>query len=620
MKKATTPTKHSLLVTSILVLLGAAVSPLIHAETKTMQTTADHTLAASERQAVLGLSRLGLEQTRFRFPVSYCGHKQRCLPVGVWSVRIDQDYADKTLAKNMTTLIPSRYDRLIFEGNEVSLTTATQRYDSVELPSAIPAISSQTASYEAYKERLLAHLNTNIAPLMVDLLGDAAEARYSEMNAQEKNTFITDKARAVGMPVEVLESLVSSGYAFGLYLPEISGAIIISQVEKTLPDGRKIWVYRSSLNAPLKTKLMVFEFDGENFNSAHEIAAESSSPFDLMAQSMSAGSSIETIFLPSQKDAQHIFDEAFQNSFKDSTIAISTKLKALRAFAIATPVVGSELENHVELRVGNQENIRVDHPFTFNRTIDGEEQQVGWGQVRQTGDNCLVLPESKRTYSQAKLVQGEVNELDMAIEHPWTGVYGRMGYSSSDTSLSLDGKDTGAGAANFIEIGFIGNLGYILNKPNMSEVWANIDLGFGSNAGGKLNDQGFSGSGASRLRFGAEKRYHLKDGVYIAAGGDLAFEGHSYSNDISITTINLIPRAEAGYFFNPNVKVYGGASYNMPMSSSVEGTSLSASMSGGLSFNLGFAMHVNFAGPFARMTAQPSARCNSLREELNSDK
>jgi hypothetical protein len=615
--------KKSVLASSICLALGvSAYQPLVMANDKLSLTTADATLAASERQAVLGISRLGLESTRFTFPVEFCALKQKCIPVGRWSVNIEHSYADQTLADNMITMIPARYDRLVFQGSEASLTTATSRIENLELPGSIPSFSAQTQSYNDFKTDLARHLNSNVAPTLADLLGDAAESRYKEMNAQDKDTFMRDKAKATGMPVEVLIGLVSSGYAFGMYLPKVEGSLQVRQVEKTLPDGRKIIVYRTSLTAPLKTRLAVYQFDGEKFSLAHEVAAEADgNAFNMAAQMISGSSSVETIFRPSENDAQKVFDEVFQTSFKDSTIALSTKLKEIREFAVATPVLASNQSGHFELRVGVQEDIRVDHPFTFKRTVDNQEKQVGWGQVRKTGDNCLMLPESKRTYSQATLVQGAVNELDLAVEHPWTGVYGRAGFSMSDTSLEIAGKDTGAGATTFFEFGFIGNLGYILNNPGLSEVWANLDLGIGATSDGDHDSEKLSADTAVRMRFGAEKRFHLMQGLYAAAGGDFAVEAHNYkveseSDPLKVSTYNLIPRAELGYFINPNMKVYGGASYNLPLATSFENSpgNSDVEMSGGLSFNLGFAMHVNFAGPFAKMMAKPSSRCDSLRD------
>ncbi|WP_157792603.1 hypothetical protein [Thiomicrospira microaerophila] len=587
-----------------------------------MQTTLpDQTLQASERQVVMALTHLGLEKEKARLPITYCSYGGTCIPLGSWSVRIEQSFANQVLASEIPRLVSSRFDQLVTSSNKISVLTASSQIDDLETP--ISEFNASTSSYTDYKAQLTNYLNTEIAPSLYDLLGDAAEARYLEMNAQEKDTFIRVKAQATGMPVAVLENLISTGYAFGLYLPEIQGTLHIQQTKRKLFDGREIYVFHNTLSAPLQTRLIVFKFDGKQFSVAHEISATADGNlFNAAAQHISGSGSVETLFLPSRSNIQSVFNDLFKLSFKDSTIALSTKLKEIREFAIASPVLASDKKDVYALGVGVQENIRVDHPFSFYRTIDNKETRMGWGQVREVGDNCLALPAGQRTPSQAHLVQGQVNELDLAVEHPWTGVYGRVGLSVSDTSLEINGQDTGAGAANFLEFGFIGNLGYLLNNPSYSEVWANMDIGLGMTSAGQYNNTKMAADSAARFRFGAEKRYPMGQGFYSALGADFAIEAHNYrianhSDPLKVTSYNLIPRAELGYFANPNLKLYGGVAYNLPLSSSVENFNEKVNMAAGVSFNLGLAMHVNFAGPFAIIKAPPSNRCDNLRNTNN---
>lgn len=608
--------------------IGSLVLPAAaFAQPRHSQVTADATVAASERQAVMGISRLGLESTSFRFPVFYTPHGGSTLPIGSWSVNINQQYADATLAENISFIIPSRFDRLIFEGNKATLETATQIFDAMDIGQVIPQISSTTMSYSNYQKTLLDHLNLHIAPVMQEVMGAAAEARYGEMNAQERGTFITERARQTGMPAEVLEGLISSGYAFGFYLPRLQGHLSISQIERTRFDGSTYYVYRTSLQAPLKTRLMVFHFDGEQFTTQIELDAVADGLFEGLAQRMSGSAGVTTRWLPRERHAQQIFDDVFQYSFKDSTIALSTRLKEYREFAVATPVVDPTPDNII-LEVGNQEDIRVDQPFTFNRNIDGKEQQIGWGRVRTTGKTCLILPEGERKSSQAHLIQGQVDEFDLAIEHPWTGVYGRVGAAYSMTELEVDGNDTGAANATFFELGFTGNLGYLTNQAFLSEVWTNLDLGIGMTSDGEGDYEAIKGNSAIRFKFGAEKRFHLAQGLYAAAGADFGFERHFFTaprtstnteEDFKVSTINLIPRAELGYYFTPNLKIYGGAAYNLPLNTDYEwddGATLTndLEMKAGLSAHAGIAFHIGFAGPFASLMSKPSSECQELRD------
>ena len=153
----------------------------------------------------------------------------------------------------------------------------------------------------------------------------------------------------------------------------------------------------------------------------------------------------------------------------------------------------------------------------------------------------------------------------------------------------------------------------------------NLDFGFGMVGDGDDID----GTMGARVRLGGEKRFHFGHGVYAAAGADFAFESRGYENvnelnsvtnaadgEITVSTFNLAPRAEVGYYFNPNLKVYAGAGYTLPLSTNAtddDDNEFDFDMNGGLSFTAGFAAHVGFAGPFASMMANPSTECQELR-------
>ncbi|MBE0506802.1 MAG: hypothetical protein IBX50_08795 [Marinospirillum sp.] len=587
--------------------------------------TADTSVAASERQAVLGISVLGLETHRLSFPVVYCGLKQVCVPIGSWSVRLDQSTADALLADNLAFLIPSRYDQMVFEGQTARFSTATQVFTDLPLSNNIPPIASDPTSFSDYQQRLQTYLNTHITPQMQQILATAAEARYLEMNAQERGTFLREQARATGMPAVVLEGLISSSYAFGFYLPRMQGGITIRQVERTRYDGSKYIVYSTSINAPARTRMLVYQYNGKEFQPLLNLNTNTSLGLDALAQSASSSASVETLFLPSSRNAQNIFDQAFATSFRDSAIALSTQLKEYRAFAVVTPVLGSRA-SAIELAVGNQENIRVDQPFTFNRIINSRERQVGWGQVYQTGNSCLALPPEQRSLSYARLIKGRVDEADLAVEHPWTGVFATLGLTDSQLGLELQGQETGAGGAQFLELGFSGNLGYLRNNPSLSGWWLNMGLGFG--AADDPTESTFShlqAEGAVRFYLGMEKHWALSHGFYSALGGGFSVESYTFEDrtmdeQLSVSSFNLIPSAELGYHFTPNSRIFLKAAYNQPLTTRAEYKDtgeIDGDLLGGAALTLGFAMHLGFAGPYAWLIKKPSQQCNQLRDTIS---
>lgn len=611
--------KHPLIPGLLLLLLCLIYWPAI-AQTRDRidLVTADASVAASERQAVLGISVLGLETRHLSFPVVYCALKQVCVPLGSWSMQLDQTTADALLADNLAFLIPPRYDRMVFESQTAHFATATQVFSNLLLSENLPPFDSSPTSFRNYQQRLLAYLNHHIAPQMQQLLAVAAEARYLEMNAQERGTFLREQARATGMPAVVLEGLISSAYAFGFYLPEAQGAITIRQIEKTRHDGSQYLLYTTSIHAPARTRMLVYQYNGKEFQPLLSLNTNLSFSLDALAQGASA--SLETLFLPSSHHAQQAFEQALATSFKDSTLALSTQLKSYRAFAIATPVLGART-SAIELAAGHQENIRVDQPFTFNRVINSRERQVGWGQVKQVGNTCLALAPEERSLSYARLIKGRVDEGDLAVEHPWTGVFATLGYTHSQLGLELEGQNTGAGGAQFLEFGFNGNLGYLRNNPALSGWWLNMGLGLG--VADNPSEPAFKqlqAEGAVRFYLGMEKHWNLSHGFYSALGGAFSVESYSFEDSrmneaLSVSSFNFLPSAELGYHFTPNSRVFLKAAYNQPLTTQAEYKDtgeIEGNLLGGAALTLGFALHLGFAGPYTWLMKKPSQRCHSL--------
>ena len=620
---ASHPFKHTACFVFLLVLLSLMCgSVLAQTSNRIDLVTTDASVAASERQAVLGISHLGLESNRLTFPVIYCALEQKCLPFGSWSVRLEQPAADELLADNISFLIPSRYDQMVFEGQTASFSTATQVFSDLPLGQNIPAFSTAPSSYRSYQQALLDYLNTHISPQMEQILSTAAEARYLEMNAQERGTFLREQARATGMPAAVLEGLISSSYAFGFYLPRMQGAITVRQVEKKRRDGSTYLAYVTRINLPANPRMLVFEYRNKAFQPFAELSPGSSA---RLSQSMTASAGVETLFLPSRRDAQGIFDRALSTAFRESVITLSNELKHYREFAVVTPVL-SVRSSSAALKIGNQENIRIDQPFSFNRVINSREQMVGWGQVQQVGESCLALPQEQRSLSYARLVKGDVEEADLAVEYPWSGVFATLALTDTQTQLNLNGMETGAGGGVFFDFGFSGNLGYLRNNPSLSGWWLNMGLGIGA-----MDDpthssfQHIQGQGGVRFSLGMEKHWQLAQGFYSALGASLLAENYTYEDlqldeQLSITSVNLLPTAELGYQFSPNSRLFVKAAYSQPLSSRGEykdSGETDAELSGGAAVTLGFAMQLDFTGPYTWLMKKPSEQCNQLRNTIS---
>ncbi|BAU56757.1 hypothetical protein HH1059_00870 [Halorhodospira halochloris] len=598
-------------------LLGA---PLYSSANEDVPISGD--IEHSDRQAIFGISTLGLEETDYRFPVTYCPHEGDCRDVGTWRVSVSQSFADGVLMGNMGMIIPARYDQIILEGTDTRIETATEVHEIED--SWVPEFSfSAGQDFDTYIEQLQSHLNDNIAEPLAEIMESARQSRFEEMSRDEQTRFIEERAQELDIPATVLEELLNSAYTFGFYLPKIdSGQFRINQVQRTRPDGSTYYVYRTRLTAPLKTSVVVFDFDYEaqEFNVYNTFSAEPANLMEALAQRVSGTESVTTPSRPRQGDAQDVFDKVFEASFRDSVIALTTSLTEDRNFAVAAPTQAVR-DGRMEIPVGNQENLRPGAPMMVTRVIDGEEENIGWGKIRTVGDTCLVLDEADRTASVAQIISdGGIDDFDQTREHPWTGVYGRYSAGMDGTELDIV-DETGGSQPKYVGIGFQGSLAFIFNSEALYGMWANVDLDIGVVEDFDEGRVELDGGFAVRNRWGLEYRYHLRSPLYLMAGADLGIEYQSYESDTGddwdVTNINLQPRAGIGYYFGPNWKLMAHAGYSQPIYTDVDidGTTYSVDMEGGPHAMLSIAHHIGFAGPFASMTQDPSLRCQELRDE-----
>ena len=607
-------------VSSLLLSLSLPLMAMTEAAVETK--SADKTVEISTRKAVLAISTLGLESKKYSFPVYYKALNAAIgVPVGKWDIRIDQSFADTNLAKQYRMLVSSRFDKLIFEEKKASIITATKTVNSYY--DGLEKFSFSTGTHENFKTSVLEYLNGQVAKKVKVVLSEAKEARYSEMTPDLQESFINNKAKEMGIPVTMLKTLVSSSFAFAVYLPKLEGHIMISQVEKYNITMQKYIAYETSFSAPLQTKLSVFTFDGETFSLYKDI--DSSAGADLMgslAKSISGSASISRKLRPRASDAPILFNEVFELSLKDSLLAISTRLKEDRKFAVSATLDAVE-GSQAEIALGVQEDIRVDHPFKVYRTFDDKETQVGFIKVSKPGRNCLVLPVTERTVSKADIIKGNGEYGDLAVEHPWTGVYGDLSFSNtSGNYLNSSDEDLSFGGNSVFYLGFNADLGYVLNHASLSEVWMNINVGFGSSAAEIAS--GFDSGIVTKALVGFEKRVAVGRGLYIGFGADIAYEQAQHSeivgfSDYTFTTTSIVPRVKAGYNLSENAELALGVGYNTPIATTLESddTSVSASdfsKSAGLDIRVGFSYHIDFSGPFAKFMQPASNLCESLKK------
>jgi hypothetical protein len=611
-------------------MLTYSISLLGQAAENTATLQQDASVAQSQRQVVMGFTDMGLESRHFSFPVTFCDttrKKPLCLPIPLftWDVSITDAFANGVMLDNYPHLISARYDRMVINQNQAVINTATSALN-VPLKKLRP-FHYQTGSLKDYEHKLLTYLNGVVAPKMSAILDEASNARFTEMANQEMGTFMKTKAKDLGMDENSYRALMNTGYAFGLYLPKMEGSATITKKKVKTLFGQEVDAYDVSLTAPLDTVAIIVAWDSasKTFKTYKKVTSNAASAADLMGKMISGSASMTRPFMPTKAQGQAVFEEVFKTSFKDSILAINTRLKRDRRFIIQAAVESVE-DNKIVLPIGIQQDIKVDHPLRIVRQIEGEERFVGFVKVRQSGMNCLSAPVSvKKTQTTAQsIIGGRVEQADLALEHAWSGNFLTTGGGTSSAEYTLaNGK--AYTVPMLLNIGFTGDLGYFLNSAFFSERWLNLEFGLGTVDAEEHFE--WDGGTAFSFKIGGEKRRYWGRSLYWGVGADLSFEGQSYSTTLnedyglSLTSSNIQPKVKVGFMVNPDFELFGQVGMNIPLSvTAQEGFTGSEAefvveKSVGMSLYVGINYHMDFAGPFAAIVKRSSAKCDRYQRQ-----
>ena len=595
---------------------------LINAEDKIALLKNDQTIAHSNRQAVMGIADFGHQEQSFSSAVFYtpAGKNAKTRQIGTWRVSLDKGYLDSLLEQNYPYIIPSRYDKLLFEKDMATVITPTK---DITKKMSMKPFSYTTGSKYDFNQKTLQYLNSEIAPKIQKVLAKASDVRYKQMASDEAENFLKDRAKETGVPAVILERLINSSFVFSVYMDNLNGAFYINQYRYKDAKGHIITTYSTSYDASPKFHLFVYEFKKNKFILHSEITSQALHP---------TSRSITTSTMPSQAIAQDVIKNFLPQAIKENIITLALRLKKDDLFKVFAPLQNVD-GSHVELDIGNQENIRVDHPFSIHRNIDGKEKIVGYFKVYQVGNSCLSLKKSQRTYSKGSVFIGGAEEADVGYEHPWSGIFLQYYAKHLDSTFQYNDKDTKGGAINALGFGTHIDLGYVLDDISFSEVWfnANIFLGTGSEGTMTIQDLGIIDKKASSFvlgfDLGMEKRYYLSHGLFVSGGSDIHYEiqnfdmgknGYSDTVNLSMGTLSLEPKLKIGYNFSPDTELSGFVGYDYVMTTSTSysiGDNDPVDIDGydkdsGLSMGLIFNMHTDFTGIFTNMYKKPSRKCN----------
>ncbi len=585
--------------------------------------SSDITQKKYERKVVIGLD-IGLSKRKLVFrvdcPITICGVGSRR-----WVYTIDQNLENEISHKVYDWIITQRFDKIVITPDKAYIITA-QKKITVDKGS-MASFSFEVGSYSDFKNAVERYLNNELSPIVEDLMSSALEQRYKELPEKEQETFITTKAKELGIPVEIARKLMNSAFVFAVYVDfnEEKANIVCSFEKENVLLGKG--PYHTTMEIPTKIKVVVYKFDADKgkfvfykeFNGSSGIGAEESEDFALP---------------PNNASTQKLFEKSIITSVKASGVSVNTALKEDENFAIfatVDEVSGNWFYETVKSDIGVLEDLRVDAPFWVKENINGKMENVGFVKARKVFINC-----KKRGLSEFQLIRGKAELKDQLKEHPWTGffVYFQGGQETYKiTKFDIYDISSGGGTFTVIKGGAALDLGYALNKETFSEVWLEVNLGLGF-GGKKWERQAQNATSSTDSPFyltggvGIYKRFYFTNlGIYIAPGAEIALDWMKASDKVSsdnysVYSYALKPEIKFGYTYSPNFEVSGYIGWNIPVitKGKWENTNVDAEAEGGIVFGIALDYHIRTVGFFGKLYKKPSSVCREKVEMEEKEK
>ncbi|WP_457567673.1 hypothetical protein [Desulfurobacterium sp.] len=577
---------------------------------------ADTTQKKYERKTAVSVGELELEKTTVTLPVIDNTKKREAKLITdlfraisgntVYVYPVTSNQIDSLTELFYKYVITQRFDKLIILPNKVILLTKTgEATINTNLPE--PDIK-QEADFNSYKRSVENYLNTKIAPVMKKLMEVTLDRRYLELPEREKATFITQKAKELGLTAEIAEKLMNSGFAFATYIPTIKGYLslnISSGLEKVTAP------YNAKLTLQAQPVILIYKFDGDKgkFYFYKKIKADSG---------VTTESKPLKFPVYNQAFYANLFNRTLTTTIKAAAINAGMELKKDDNFAIFTPA--EEVEGGTfKAPIGVAEAIRVDAPFDVYEFKDGKRVYKGFGKAKEVAYNCEAESTNKTSF---KLIKGSVEEYDLLREHPWSGVlFGIQVGSTPFTVTEIAGYTaSGGGDWSTFRITVDADLGYIRNSRLLSEWWLRLFAGGGSGGddvnipalGATISPDSYVEGG-----LGIYKRIYLgTTGLAVTPGMDFSYRYLQFTgtagDELTIGSVTVTPRVGVVYNLSANFEINGEIGYPVSVSSDTTYTDAfgirytgTAQTEGGVNFFIGASYHFGIVGSLSKLYSEP---------------
>ena len=583
---------------------------------------ADETQKTYERKAVMGFGNIGFVQNSVKIPMRYCEINEkgegRCVPWS-FSVNYPLDKNEKLKAAKIfyQWTITNRFDKIILGENEAWMTTKSGEV-RLNSGSAVPAFNPGMTDRESFRRNLENYLNSDVKNVFGSLLDSSVEQRYSELSEREQETFMVTKAKELGVTADFVKGLLNSSFVFAAHVAPIGGAgKVIRSKRRSVTTGRSYYAFDIEIELAVNVVFMVYHYNFETKRFERY--------GDIVGQSDVISGSTDTVLqaVPTPAQVMSVFNDVFRTAVKAASINANFKLKQDDNFAIFMPV-RSNSGKKIESEFGVMEDIRVDHPFEILETVDGKKKRKGFARARDVAVNCKEG--GKPTI--IKVTNGEAEEGDQLREYPWTGLYFNLGlddnfvYAKGDASSYSDGIGVMLIAPGF-HLGADVDLGYVMNRPALSEFYFRAFLGFNVGFESKYKGENQYSIGETLYWFGggvgiAKRFYAGGAGFFFAPALDASYHG-TLNDNRNYQHFTLTPQIHLGFSATPGFDFIIKAGWNVGFLTKAESDEYSGIMedvssrySGfvhGLYASLDFNFHLPIVGAMARMYTPASNVC-----------
>ncbi len=590
----------------LVVCIGILFKGFLYAEERSMKS--DDTVRRYERKAVMGLGDIGFSQDSVRINMQYCttrDNRYRCIP---WSFNVNYPLGYNEKLKAARTFydwtITNRFDKIIMGDGTADMIT---REGHVSIPTGelVQYFRSGTGSLNSFQNRLESYLNGALKENLGDLLDASVTQRYLELSEREQETFMTTKARDLGITADFIRVLINSSYIFAAHVQPVNGRGKVVRRERRTVDGRRVNYWDIEFEIPINVTFLIYSYNGETrqFSLYKKLTASSG---------VVSGSTDSFFVVPTPSQVMAAFNDTFQTAIKAASINANYQLKEDDNFALFMPVKAVR-GSKIETEFGVMEDIRVDHPFTVMAMVDGEMVNKGYVRARNISKNCSP------GYNEPTIMQissGNVEEYDLLREYPWTGLFFNLGFRMD--SLRVVGKEGvddigGLFLAPGFHLGGSINLGYATNSQSLSEFY--MDFFFLMNVGIDRSDEVgrpvWLGGG-----MGFSKRFYTgAAGFYIAPALNIIYKAGLTTENYTLHNVVFNPQVHFGFSINPSFDIVLKGGWDLGFLLKAEDrfendvSSDYDMFAMGLTASLDFNFHLPIVGSTARLYKRPSNIC-----------